>query len=43
VLTFKASQILKHVLNQEPGGARPNGGAGPVTAAGRGDATLAKD
>jgi integration host factor subunit alpha len=43
VLTFKASQILKHVLNHEPTAGRSNGGAAAVGADGRSDVTFAKD
>src|SRR5579872_929456 len=44
VLTFKASQILKQVLNHHAAGAPNSGGAaGAALTGGRGDAALAKD
>src|ERR1700730_1297386 len=44
VLTFKASQILKHALNQRSSGIGPNGsGAGRAVASRSNDTTATKD
>ena len=43
VLTFKASQILKQILNMQGGGSTANGAGGSVTLTGSREATAAKD